>query len=316
MVSPDSKIDSTRDSSAIRSSERDVRRKPPTRDFNQVAEQVDERRYEEEEIGLGTADKKKNATARKAKGSAASKSAESSNAPSPFELARSHRDAERDGAEDAEQEMGKDAVAMMDTGRKNHPVTSYEDGMAIKTRGPDDRLLTVQKKRKDEYFGAIEQSDLATVNPLGQTAVAVPSADAISTTAAKPVAPLRSLQEIIDQIVKEVYTLEHNGKSETVIELRGAFAESRLIITKFDSATHEMNITIDNLTAKGKEVLDAHKSALIDDLHNNKIVVHIFTTSTALETPRLETSQREDGRGDGQSPRDNQDRDRREKRNR
>lgn len=115
--------------------------------------------------------------------------------------------------------------------------------------------------------------------------------------AAPQPAPSKSLQEIIDQIVNKVYTVkESDGQQEIVVELKGRFDGARLIVKDFDFAKKEMNITIDHLqNAADQDFLMMHKQELIDKLgKDHQIVVHIFTATTADELPRLNFTAQEE----------------------
>lgn len=115
--------------------------------------------------------------------------------------------------------------------------------------------------------------------------------------AAPQTAPSKSLQEIIDQIVNKVYTVkESDGQQEIVVELKGRFDGARLIVKDFDFAKKEMNITIDHLqNAADQDFLMMHKQELIDKLgKDHQIVVHIFTATTADELPRLNFTAQEE----------------------
>lgn len=283
MVSPDAKIEPTRDRESVRSQDSASRRqKIPDRDFREVVEQVDERRYREKEDDKTNASKKR-ATAG-SKSSALGKDAPLDHPPTIFELARGYKEQQHSPKkEDANAElMAKSAQA--------------KKGFKDSEREPSPFAFDSLKEKKTESrFGALEQPDLAAVNPAAAALQPIYNISAQKTEG--PALSTRSMQEIIDQIVKEVYTLEESGRSETVISLKGAFEGSRLIISQFDSAHREMNITIDNLKSGAvKDLLDAHKNELINKLANEQnIVVHMFTATTTMETTRFDGAQSDQG---------------------
>lgn len=262
MVSPDQKIDSNRETSAVRSAQGDQKRKPPTRDFQEVAEQVDEKRYREEEEEEGITHTKKRSRA-----PAIGKGIPKEQHLTLFDLAR--------GAKDAAEEKQSSDSDELDEINKEKPVKNK------KSFDVDKETEISKDTPRTAVYGVVEQPDLSTVNPL----MAAPPTSYTSSIAkeAHLVTLPRSMQEMIDQIAKAVYIIEQKGTRETIIPLKGAFEGSHVIITEFDSANREMNITIDNLTGSNQRLLDAHKNTLVDELGKKDIVVHIFRATTTIE---------------------------------
>lgn len=101
------------------------------------------------------------------------------------------------------------------------------------------------------------------------------------------------LQEIVDQIVKEIYTVKLDGNMETHITLSHPplFKGVTVTVKTFENAPKEMNITFSNLTTPGKRVLDENLGSLRAALeHNEKgFVVHQIITTTLNEVPRYQT---------------------------
>lgn len=282
MVSPDQRIDPNKNINS-KTQGQEVRRKPPARDFREVAEQVDERRYSEDE-------ERERLKAGRKKGSPRAKShlEERETAPPAtniFELAKGRRE-ETD--EKSSSRRDDSAVEEVSSGKKS----LFE--------------VAAEKQKKMSAYGAIEQPDLAAINPSPLQLHSAFTAAATTKEFAKVSTPA-SLQQIIDQIARAVYTLEKGGTSETIISLKGAFNGSRLIIAENASAPGEMNITIDNLTLQAQQLLESNKKLLLDELAHKNVVVHIFTASTAVEPTHIdrEVAQRqgqssgnEFGRGD------------------
>lgn len=243
MVSPDHRIDPNRNIDA-KTDGQEVRRKPPPRDFREVAEQVDERRYKEDEEKEKVKGKKK-----------ATKTQEAEKTPQTniFELAKGRRQ-QKEGNGSSKEENPFERKSLFD--------------------------IAAEKQKKNSEYGAVEQSDLAALHP-----PPLQLQNTFTTSMAKEsirIGPT-SLQQIIDQITKSVYTLEKGGTSETVINLKGVFNGSRLVISENTFAPNEMNITIDNLTSQAQQLIELNKKLLLDELAHKNIVVHIFTASVAVE---------------------------------
>lgn len=240
-----------------------ARDKIPNRNFSDVAEQIDERRLTEEEIKkkkLGRKPLPRKAEREKERGD------ENQPLLSPFDLAKS---------------SGK---------RKADDDDNLSLGTSAKKRAPikDVRPFDMHETKDNSQFMR-ERPDLSYVNPLAQAA---PTLSATLTGESTKATAAQSLQEIIDQIVKEVYTLEKNGQTDTIISLKGPlFDQAHLILSGFDTAHKEFNITFDNLTQSGKNLLEMNQNALIEDLSKKGYVVHMVITTTTVETPQIDSSQ-------------------------
>lgn len=270
MVSPDSKIERYRDDEVQPNEDRYLKKdKTPTRNFGEVAAQIDEKRYQEEE------QKKLDKKGTKKPPQARSKEAADEHPPSIFDLVKNtkqHSDKDDD-------EQSKQQVDTID-----------EEELAIKkTRSS----TTVDRSERIHSEFVPEHRDLSYVNPLAAAApIAATILNSNSIKSTTPLAPVQNIQEIIDRIAKEVSALEMNGKSETVVTLKGPlFDQSRLILTQFDSAKGQFNITIDNLTQAAKNVLDMNQNTLIENLSKKGYMVHIVTTTTTIEATQVDLTQ-------------------------
>lgn len=274
MMSTDNKIDPFRDVT-VRSKElADKQKKQPVSDFNEFVEQIDQRKRDNEDDGTDKKDSKKKST------STLAQSGDSSAPEAPLSLF----DLARDSSGGREKRKREEPEMEMVT---TQPETEKEE--LVIRQMPD----TPQNMPHPRY--GMELSDLASVNPAPRTE-----------EAQSPPLSSKSIQEIIDQIVKQVYTVKgSSGINETVIELEGRFKGARLILTEFDSAKQEMNITIDHLkTAADQQFLNAHKQELVDKLaKDHQIVVHIFTATTVQESTQLDDRQARE-QGQDQNPRD------------
>lgn len=138
-----------------------------------------------------------------------------------------------------------------------------------------------------------EAQDLSRVNLLAN---ATPGMDVNVATASAsiPQVDAARLQKIIDEIVEHVYQLEKSGESSTVITLsnkNSAFDGVSIKITEFDSAKGQFNITIDNLTAESKALVDKHQGLLLESLEKKGYQVQQFISTTTIENPRFADSQ-------------------------
>lgn len=97
----------------------------------------------------------------------------------------------------------------------------------------------------------------------------------------------RSIQEVIDQVVKHIQTIQSQGKTDTVVTLQHPpiLQGANLVLTAFEHAQKEFNIAFTNLTTAGKQFLDAQlsKESLQTALESQGYVVHMLVTSTTSE---------------------------------
>lgn len=157
-----------------------------------------------------------------------------------------------------------------------------------------------------------EQPDLAYINPL-QTAPVE------ATNNAKKVAePVRKdLGALIDQIVKAMYTIKQEGRTETVLTLQHPplLKDAQIVVTSFDSARGQFNISFQNLTQAAQALLGAevNRQSLLTALHDKGYNVQILTMTTIQETiiPVDDTALRDqrEGRGQGEQQRQGRQRD-------
>lgn len=145
---------------------------------------------------------------------------------------------------------------------------------------PTDALMAKEGAGKQSMFQ--QSSDDAPEAPVQQF-VAPLEPQASPVAEAKPI-PKAQMQELVDQIISKLYTLESSGKTDTTIVLQHPpiLKGATVKITSFDSARGELNIAFHNLTQSAKATLDlpVNAEALRHNLDAKGITVHIFSTST------------------------------------
>lgn len=191
----------------------------------------------------------------------------------------------------------KEKLQSMQMEIKNLPSQALENTASLNESSatPQDDLqkpigAPQAKETKTEVFPR-EQGDLAAVNPIAGLS---PTPAALQTqgvqTTAQPVRA-QELQEVVDQIVSKLYTLSSKGKTDTLIKLQHPplFAGSSVVITSFDSAKGEFNITFENLTQAAKQMMDMqeNQNSLKFALEQKGYVVHMITATTLAETTQL-----------------------------
>lgn len=146
-----------------------------------------------------------------------------------------------------------------------------------------------------------EQSDLSYVNPLAAAQATQESSVNLNLRTEKAVIPASHIQEIIDQMVAKVTEIKNTGTTETVVTLKHPpmFAGATVVVTAFDNAKNEFNISIENLTQAAKNLVDlqTNRDSLLLALEQKGYAIHILTTTTITETRPTEILTQEQQRG-------------------
>jgi hypothetical protein len=148
---------------------------------------------------------------------------------------------------------------------------------------------------------AQEQADLSYANPLGglQPAQMI-TPPAPSEKIESPKILDRNLQLLIEQIVKHMYTVETQGKTDTVMTLQypPLFKGATITVTSYDTAKGQFNISFENLTQAAQKILDMseNRKSLVSSLEQKGYNVQIITTTTIqIQNPIVaEANSRED----------------------
>lgn len=191
--------------------------------------------------------------------------------------------AENEPAPEKITESPANIYAKLITKEDEKPVTHYSEAHElISNVNP-----TAEEKKGKFNFNphfATEQADLSYVNPLALNTQ--PTQPIIASTD-KPALPPVHMQAIIDQLVEKIVQLETGDRTETVITLKQPpiLAGADLIVTGFNSAKGEFNITFQKLTQAAKDLLDmrVHQQSLLLALEQKGYAVHIVTTTTLTE---------------------------------
>lgn len=187
-------------------------------------------------------------------------------------------------AEPGKTALTRDLAAKDASSSQRNPM---EDLAAESSSTGPKTMPPTEKGRQSANF-VREQSDLSSINPLAvtQTEGAPSSTQVQGSQQAQSKAS--QLQEILDQIIDKLYTVNTSGKTDMLIKLKHPplFAGSSVVISSFKTAKGEFNITFENLTQAAKQMLDMreNQNALKLALDQKGYTVHIITTTTLTET--------------------------------
>jgi hypothetical protein len=170
---------------------------------------------------------------------------------------------------------------------------------------------TIQADDAKEKFTtrfATPQPDLSYINPMAAAGQA--SIDAVSAKADKAAASFATnLQELINQMVEKVQEMQTAGTTETTVTLKQPplFAGANLILTSFDNAKGEFNISFENLKVEAKALLDmrVNQDSLKQTMDDKGFTVHIITVTTLAERPVIPASSQNQANRE-RDPRDRQ----------
>ncbi|MCB1111720.1 MAG: hypothetical protein H7A37_05930 [Chlamydiales bacterium] len=106
-------------------------------------------------------------------------------------------------------------------------------------------------------------------------------------TAYQPVHAVADIEMLITQMVSHVQEVSTVDRTEIIIELKHPplFEGARLVITEFDTAKRELNITFERLTPEAQVVLSTpeHRDMLHHGMKEHGYHVHIMIASTEEE---------------------------------
>lgn len=168
-------------------------------------------------------------------------------------------------------------------GRLNRPDILFLDTDATVVNSKDEHKLL---SATDSRF-IPERGDLSYITPPIQPVFSNQEGSVSSQTSST--LPVRSIQDIVDQIVKTIQTIDNQGKTDTVVTLQHPpiFQGAQIILTSYETAPNEFNIAFTNLATQAKAFLDQQlsKDSLTLALENKGFVIHMITTTTLHEVP-------------------------------
>ncbi len=144
-----------------------------------------------------------------------------------------------------------------------------------------------EKVEKDTSRYAQEQPDLSYVNPMSIASPLPPINPVRPEMIEKPAQTMQTLQALVSELVKQLYTVEKKGQTDTVIILDNPpkFKDAKIIVSSFETAKGQVNIAFENLTQEAQRIIDleSNRKSLINLLNQNGYNVHILiaTTSTS-----------------------------------
>lgn len=107
-------------------------------------------------------------------------------------------------------------------------------------------------------------------------------------TDTQPPLPHQTTEELASQIISQIQVLTTKDEMRTTVTLKNppVLEGATITLTASNNAKSEFNISIANLSDKGKEMLDLHlkENSLIDNLSKKGVTVHTLTTSTQPES--------------------------------
>ena len=183
-----------------------------------------------------------------------------------------------------------------------------------------DKADTVGQEHKEEGVNryAREQPDLSYVNPLSNAQQVADVGGIQDTKVGKSEQEGVQLIDLVNQLIKELYSIETKGQKDTVLVLENPplFKGASVVISAFDTAKGQFNLAFQNLTQEAQRVLDLaeNRQLLLSGLAEKGYGVQIFTTSTTADINPLITEEASNQKGDEEERRqEERDKSRKEK---
>lgn len=181
------------------------------------------------------------------------------------------------------------------TNTPTHNTATNKSSLAddeIHARYDEDAMIAEREEKQKTTPSAYlsDHPDLTYINPLSTQNLN--TTNLTSTQSAIPVGPATDIQAIVDQLVKKLYTVTHaSGQVDTTIVLKHPplLEGATVVVSSFQNAKGEFNISFENLTQQAKYFLDmaANRQSLMDNLQKQGYAVHILTTTTVTENAIL-----------------------------
>jgi len=178
---------------------------------------------------------------------------------------------------------------------KNQNINPFEDkdeATISDQQAIEQQQAPLKDKSQEKFssqFAAKEQPDLSYVNPLNQPTPTERMVD--STPQRAPLLPALTAQQIVEQIAHhmEVQDFKATGLTNTTVTLNypPIFEKAQIVVTSFDTARNQFNITFQNLGPQAKNLLDqqATQDSLKHALEVKGYMVHIITATTTIAQP-------------------------------
>lgn len=219
-------------------------------------------------------------------------------------------------------EMGKESLSALFQGLGTKEKLASMQKQVVAEKPVDTEYVSVNfeapEKPKVSTVFMHEQPDLTAVNPIAGLQIA-----ALDTSKNVSPTPIRTnivdMQDLVDQMVKQITILSSSGKTDTMITLKHPplFEGANLTVTTFNSAKGQFNITFENLSQAAKQLIDMseNQTALKSSLEQKGYMVHILVaTTTTIEDRQTVKGEQLDSRRDGEQNQDREDKEERKKR--
>lgn len=168
-----------------------------------------------------------------------------------------------------------------------HP--SYESPSALfsKLSAPsglptETEVDTLAKKGKVNLQFSESQPDISYINP-NQTPVN-PINLAANAKIEQTVPVTSPIHDVVVELIDKLTIIQTKGQTDTVVTLNspGLFKGAIVVMSEFDTANGQLNLSFENLTSQAKNILDSlpNREALLNVLSERGYMVQSFVTTT------------------------------------
>ena len=151
----------------------------------------------------------------------------------------------------------------------------------------DAKALAKKGKFNSQYAEA--QSDISVINT--NSNLPINPTNQINLSAGAKVEQTTSvnspIHDIVVELIDKLTIIQTKGQTDTVVTLNmpGAFKGTVVVISEFDTARGQLNLSFENLTAQGKNLIDSlpNREALLVALSERGYIVQTVVATTQLE---------------------------------
>lgn len=168
-------------------------------------------------------------------------------------------------------------------------IPSYESPSALfsKLAAPsglptEKEVDSLSKKGKVNLQFSESQPDISYINP-NQTPVT--PINLVANAKIEQTVPVTSpIHDVVVELIDKLTIIQTKGQTDTVVTLNspGLFKGAIVVMSEFDTANGQLNLSFENLTSQAKNVLDSlpNREALLNILSERGYMVQSFVTTT------------------------------------
>lgn len=179
----------------------------------------------------------------------------------------------------------------------------YESPSALfgkMSSGSEKDVKSLSKKEKINSEYGLSQSDISFI-PTHGPVTATNEINLMAGAKVEQTAPVASpIHDIVVELIDKLTIIQQKGQTDTVVTLNmpGVFKGTIVVISEFDTAHGQLNLSFQNLTAQAKTLIDSlpNREALLVALSERGYTVQTVVATTLIENRTILSGQADFGK--------------------